>query len=49
MEQGVFAFALIEEGTTEKLLQFTLPLKSFTTKTLASLNKKCIFEHYREV
>ncbi len=43
------AFSLIEEGATEKVLQFTIPLKSFTTKTLASLNKKSIFEHYREV
>ncbi len=41
--------SLIEEDPKEKVLQFIIILKSFTTKTLASLNKKCIFEHYREV
>jgi hypothetical protein len=38
-----FAFSLITEGTTEKVLQFIMP-----AETLISLNKKCIFEHYRE-
>jgi hypothetical protein len=43
-----FAFSLIIEGTTEKVLQCMLPLKSIYNKTLVSLNKKCIFEHCRE-
>ncbi len=49
MEQRVFAFSLILEGTTGKMLQFKMPLKSVNNKTLALLNKKCIFEHNREV
>jgi hypothetical protein len=44
-----FAFSFIIEGTTEKVLQFIIPSSQFTTKTLVSLNKKCIVEHYREV
>jgi hypothetical protein len=28
MEQHVFAFSLIIEGTTEKVLQFIMPLKT---------------------
>jgi hypothetical protein len=44
-----FAFSLIKEGTTEKVLQFKMPLKSIYNKTLASSNKKCIFEHNRGV
>jgi hypothetical protein len=46
MEQHIFAFWLIIEGTTEKELQFIM---QFTTKTLVSSNKKCIFEHHRVV
>jgi hypothetical protein len=50
MEQCFFAFTLVIEGTTEKVLQFIMLLKlsKNTTKTLASLNKKCLFEHYRD-
>jgi hypothetical protein len=44
-----FAFSLIIEGATEKVLQFTMPLKSIYNKKLGFANKKCIFEHYREV
>ncbi len=40
-----FAFSLIIEGTTEKVLQFKIPLKLIYNQTLALLNKKCIFEH----
>jgi hypothetical protein len=47
MEQRVFAYSLIIEGTTEKELQFIRPLSQFTAETLVSLNKKCIFEYYR--
>ncbi len=49
MEQRIFEFSLIIEGTTEKVLQFIMPLGQFTAETLVSRNKKCIFEHYTEV
>jgi len=41
-----FAFSISIEGTTEKVIQFISP---YITKTLVSLNKKCIFEHYTEI
>jgi hypothetical protein len=47
IEQHVFAFSFIIEGTVEKVLLFHL--RQFSTKTLVSLNKNCIFEHYSEV
>jgi hypothetical protein len=47
--QKVSAFSLIIDGTTEKVLQFKCHFSQFTTKTLVSLKKKCIFEHNREV
>ncbi len=34
IEQQVFAFSLIEEGTTEKVLQFMMPLKSIHSQTM---------------
>jgi len=34
-----FAFSIITEGTTEKVFQFIMPLKSICNKTLVSLNK----------
>jgi len=40
---------LIIECDTEKVLQFLRQLKSIYHKTLVSLNKKCIFEHSREI
>ncbi len=43
MEQHIFAFSLIIESNTEKVLYFIMPLKSMQV----SLNKKCIFEHCR--
>jgi hypothetical protein len=49
MEQHLFAFSFIIQGTTEKVLQFIMPLKSIYEKNLVLLNKKCIFELYREV
>jgi len=42
MEQHIFAFWLIIEGATEKVLQFILQLKSIYKKNLVSLNQKCI-------
>ena len=50
MEQNVFFdFSLYIEGTTEKVLQFKMPLKSICNKILGFLEQKNIFEHYREV
>ncbi len=50
MEQHVFlAFSLIAEGTTEKVLQLTMPLKSINNQNLGLMVQKCIFEHYSEV
>jgi hypothetical protein len=44
-----FAFSLIIEGATEKVLQFIMPLKSIYNKNLGFVEEKCIFVHYREV
>ncbi len=40
---------LIIEGTTEKVLQFLMQLKSIYNKNLGFSEQKCIFEHYSEV
>jgi hypothetical protein len=48
MEQHIFAFSLNIVGTTEKVLQFIMPLKSIYNKNLGSIEQKCIFEQYRE-
>jgi hypothetical protein len=39
MEHHIFAFTLIKEGITEKVLQFTMALKTIYNKVLVSLNK----------
>ncbi len=44
-----FEFSLIIEGSTEKVLQFIMPLKSVYNKNLGFIEHKCIFERYREV
>ncbi len=36
-------------GTTEKVLQFLMPLKSIYNKNLGFIEQKHIFEHYKEV
>ena len=41
MENHVY---LIIEGTTEKVLQYTRPLKSIYNKNLGFIEQKCIFE-----
>ncbi len=38
-----FAFSLIIEGTTEKVLQFTMPLKSINDKNLCFDQQKMYF------
>jgi hypothetical protein len=42
MENHVY---LIIEGTTEKMLQYTQPLKSIYNKNLGFIEQKCIFEN----
>jgi hypothetical protein len=37
------------EGSTEKVLQLIIELKSIYNKNLDFVKQKCIFEHYREV
>jgi hypothetical protein len=50
MEQHhFFTFSLITEGTTEKALQFILPLKSIYNKNFGFNEEKCILEHCRKV
>ncbi len=44
-----FAFWLIIEGDTEKVLQLIMQLKSIYSKNLGFIEQKCIFGHYREV
>jgi hypothetical protein len=38
-----FAFSLITEGTTEKALQFTMPLKSINSENLCFDEQKMYF------
>ncbi len=44
-----FAFSLIIEVTTEKVLKFKMPQKSIYNQNLGFIEQKCISEHYREV
>ncbi len=43
MEQHVFAFSLIIEGTTEKVLQTIMPLKSIYNQNLGFIEQKMYF------
>jgi hypothetical protein len=43
MQKHVFAFSLIIGGTTEKVLQFKMPLKSIYSKTLGLVTQKMYF------
>jgi hypothetical protein len=43
-----FAFSLIIEGTTEKVLQFIMPLESVYNRNFGFIEQKLNFEHYRE-
>jgi hypothetical protein len=43
-----FAFSLIIEGATEKVLQFIMPHKSICNKNFGFNDQKMFFEHYRE-
>ncbi len=42
MEQRVFLFSLIIEGTTEKVLQFKMPLMSIYNINFGFIEQKCI-------
>ncbi len=48
MEQHI-AISMIIEGTTEKVLQFKMPLMSVYNKNLGFIAQICIAEHYTEV
>ncbi len=43
-----FAFSLIIEGTTEKVFQFIMPLKSIYNRNFGFMEQKMNFEHCRE-
>jgi hypothetical protein len=44
-----FAFSLIIEGTTEKVLQFSMLILSILNQNLGFDEKMCNFGHYTEV
>ncbi len=44
-----FAFSLIIEATTEKMLQLKMPLKSIYIINLGFIEQKMYYEHIREV
>ncbi len=48
MEQHVFAFSLIIEGTTEKMLQFIMPLKTINNQNFGFIEQKKIFSNTTE-
>jgi len=43
MEQHIFAFRLIIEGATDKVLQFIMQLKSIYNKNLGFIEQKMYF------
>ncbi len=43
MEQRIFAFSLIIEGTTEKVLQFIMPLKSIYNRNFGFIEQIMYF------
>ena len=43
MEQQFFLFSLILEGTTEKVLQFKMPLKSIYNRNFGFIEQKMYF------
>jgi len=43
LEQHIFAFLIITEGTTGKALQFIMPLKSIYMKNLGFITQKMYF------
>jgi len=49
MEQNVFVFSFIIEGSTEKVLQFKITFKSIYNKNLCIIEQKSILEQFTEV
>ncbi len=49
MEQRIFAFSLIIEGTTEKVLQFSATLVNLQQKLWFRWTQNVLFEHNREI
>jgi hypothetical protein len=43
MEQHIFAFSLIIEGTAEKVLQFMMPLNSIYNRNFGFIEQKMYF------
>jgi hypothetical protein len=43
MEQRFFAFSLIIEGTTEKVLQFIMPLELIYSRNFGLIEQKNVF------
>ncbi len=52
MEQHVFAFSVLIEGTREKVVQFIIPLKSIYNRNFGFIEQKMYFlntaESFRE-
>ncbi len=49
MEQDIYRFSLITEGTTEKVSQFIMVLLPFCVEKLCFNEQKCILELCRKV
>jgi hypothetical protein len=49
MEQNVLKLSLIMEGTTEKVSQFTMLIKSIYNKNVRFDEQKCTLEYFRKV
>ncbi len=49
MEQHLFTFSFIIEGTTEKVLQTIKPLRLIYNKNLGFIDQKCFLEHHSKV
>ncbi len=43
IEQHIFAYSLIKEGTTEKVLQFIMPLNSIYNQNFGFAEQKNVF------
>jgi hypothetical protein len=43
MEQNIFAFSVLIEGTTEKVLQFKMPLMSIYNRNFGFIEQKMYF------
>jgi hypothetical protein len=43
MEQHIFVLSFTIEGSTEKVLQFIMPLKSIDNKNLCVIEQKNVF------